>query len=254
MNGERRDYVDRQAERAPDGVPSGRAVALVMLASIAIVAVAVGLLVLFDAHRYVLDLLRWLDDQGGQALLLFVLIMALVMLLLLPGVLFTTGAGFVFGVTQGSIAVVIGSTLGAVGAFMIARHALGARAREWLRGRARLDAFGEELGAEGWKIVALTRMVPLFPFKISNYLFGLTPVTLRGFTVGTFLGVMPWSIHNVYLGAIAADLSGLGLSAERGPFEWALYIGGFVAIVATLFYLSRMARRALARAQARGRE
>lgn len=254
MEGERLDEVDRRTGRAPrGGMPSGRAIVVAMLASIAIVAVAVGLLVLFGVHHHVLDLLRWLDGRGWQALLLFVLIMALVMMMLVPGVLFTTGAGFVFGVVQGSIAVVIGSTLGAVAAFLMARHLLGPRAQAWLQGRATFDAFGQELGAEGWKIVALTRMVPLFPFKISNYLFGLTPITLRAFTMGTFVGVIPWSVHNVYLGAIAADLSGLGLDAERGPAEWALYIAGFLATVATLFYVNRMARRALARSQAHGR-
>ncbi|MDR2877758.1 MAG: TVP38/TMEM64 family protein [Chromatiales bacterium] len=251
MNDERLDEESKLKKGSARGMPSGRTIAIAMLASMAVVGVVLGLLMLFDAHRYVLDLLRWLDDQGSKALLLFILIMALVMMLIIPGILFTTGAGFVFGVVEGSIAVVVGSTLGAVAAFLIARYAFGMRARVWLHNHARLDAFGEEVCAQGWKIVALTRMMPLFPFKITNYLFGLTPVRLRDFTWGTFFGVIPWSVHNVYLGAIAADLSGLTLGEARDPWGWALYIAGFVITIGTIFYLTRMARRVLARTEVR---
>lgn len=238
-------------ERTGSGSPGawgGRTAAAAMLAGFLVAAAAVGLLILFDAHERVLQLLYWLDAQGGRALLLFVLIMALVMVLLLPGVLFTTGAGFVFGVVQGSAAVVLGTTLGAAAAFLIARHLFGERASRWLRARARLGPVSEELAAQGWKLVLLTRLIPFFPFKLSNYLFGLTAMSLRGFVAGTFIGVIPWSVHNVYLGAIAADLSGVGLrGAERSPLEWALYLAGFAATVATVIYVNRLARRALAR-------
>jgi hypothetical protein len=54
------------------------------------------------------DLLQWFDAQGAWAPLLFILIMAAVVVLVLPGVLFTTGAGFVFGVVEGTMYVVIG--------------------------------------------------------------------------------------------------------------------------------------------------
>ena len=223
-----------------------------MLLGFLVAATALGLLILFDAHEQVLQLLHWLDAQGGRALVMFVLIMALVMVLLLPGMLFTTGAGFVFGVVQGSVAVVLGTTLGAAAAFLIARYLFGERAARWLRARERLGPISEELAAQGWKLVLLTRLVPFFPFKLSNYLFGLTPISLRGFVAGTFIGVIPWSVHNVYLGAIAADLSGLGLRGERSPLEWTLYLAGFAATIVIVIYVTRLARRALARQGGQG--
>jgi uncharacterized membrane protein YdjX (TVP38/TMEM64 family) len=211
-------------------------------------AAVLAVLIYYDAHEQVLWLLQWLDAQGAWALLLFTLVMALVVVLVLPGVMFTTGAGFVFGVAQGTLCVVLGTTLGATLAFLIARYLFGARARRFILSHARLRLVSEELTPQGWKIVLLTRLVPFFPFKLSNYFFGLTRFSLRGFVFGTIVGIIPFSLHNVYLGSIAADLATLGArNSERTPLEWALYGGGFVATIAAVVYLNRLARRALAR-------
>jgi uncharacterized membrane protein YdjX (TVP38/TMEM64 family) len=183
--------------------------------------------------------------MGHWALILFIAIMALVVVLILPGMLFTTGAGFVFGVMQGSLAVIIGTAIGSVIAFLIARFLLGAGATRWLREHDRLAPFNEELDARGWRLVLLTRLMPFFPFKLTNYLFGLSPISLRGFTAGTLIGIVPWSVHNAYLGAIAADLSGIGARPERSPFEWAVYLTGFIATILVIVYVSRVARRGL---------
>jgi uncharacterized membrane protein YdjX (TVP38/TMEM64 family) len=216
--------------------------------SVLFVAAVLAVLIYFDTQAQVLQLLEWLDAQGVWGPLLFILVMILVVVLVLPGVMFTTGAGFVFGVVEGTIYVVIGTTLGATLAFLIARYLFGARARRFILAHARLKLVSEELAPQGWKIVLLTRVVPFFPFKLSNYFFGLTSFSLRGFVLGTFAGVIPFSLHNVYLGAIAADIATLGgRSAERTPLQWTLYGAGFLATIALLVYLNRLARRALAK-------
>jgi uncharacterized membrane protein YdjX (TVP38/TMEM64 family) len=94
----------------------------------------------------------------------------------------------------------------------------------------------------------LTRLVPFFPFKLSNYFFGLAPFSLRGFTGGTFVGIIPFSLHNAYLGSVAADVATLGArQVGRTPLEWALYAAGFMATIVLVIYLNRLARRALAK-------
>ena len=222
-------------------------------ASILFVAALLGLLIHFGATDYVLRLLRWFDTQGAWAPLLFILLMAAVVVLVLPGVLFTTGAGFVFGVVEGSLYVVIGTTLGATLAFLIARFLFGQRARQFIMARSKLHLVSDELTPHGWKIVMLTRFIPFFPSKISNYFFGLTSFSLRGYVGGSLLGFTPFSINNVYLGSIAADLSALGQrNVERTPLEWTLYGAGFLAIVIAVIYLNRLARRALARYKEQG--
>lgn len=219
-----------------------------VVASILFVVALLAILIYFDAHEQVLRLLKWFDAQGAWAPLLVILIMAAVVVLVFPGVLFTTGAGFVFGVVEGSIVVVLGTTLGAVLAFLIARYLFGQRARSFVMARAKLQVVSEELTPHGWKIVLLTRLIPFFPGKISNYFFGLTQFSLSGFIGGSLLGFIPYSVHNVYLGSIAADITTLGArNLERTSLEWALYGAGFIATVVAVIYLSWLARRALSR-------
>jgi uncharacterized membrane protein YdjX (TVP38/TMEM64 family) len=221
--------------------------------SLLLMAVVLTVLIRFEFHEYVLSLLRWFDTHGAWAALMFILVMAVVVVLLLPGVLFTTGAGFVFGVVEGSIYVVSGTLLGAVTAFLLARHLFGLRARRFVMQRSRLRLLGDEATPHGWKIVLLTRLIPFFPGKISNYFFGLTPFSLRGYVGGSLLGFIPYSVHNVYLGSLVADLSLLeARSLERSPLQWALYLIGFLCVVAAVVYFNRLARRALARYEAQG--
>ncbi|MGO1232556.1 MAG: TVP38/TMEM64 family protein [Marinobacter sp.] len=216
--------------------------------SIAGVGLIVGLLYAFGVHQQVVELLRWVDGQGAWAAVMFVGLMAAAMVFLLPGVLLTTGAGFVFGLLEGTIYVVVGTTIGSAIAFLIARHWLGDYAHVYIRDRAKLSMVSNEMAPHGWKIVLLTRLIPFFPGKLSNFLFGLTNFKFSGFVAGTFLGVIPFSIHNVYLGSLAADLSTLGVrESGRSPLEWAIYGAGFVGTVLAVVFLNRLARRALAR-------
>jgi uncharacterized membrane protein YdjX (TVP38/TMEM64 family) len=168
----------------------------------------VGALFYFQGGSRVVSFLEWLEGLGAWAPFLFILIDMLVVVLVLPGVMFTLGAGFMFGILRGSLYVVIGSTIGATIAFLIARY-----------------LFGE------------TRLIPFFPFKLSNYLFGLMQVSLRDFIFGVFFGIMPFTVTNVYIGSLAADLATIGSrTASRSKMEWTIYgIGVIIAIVAVIY-------------------
>ncbi|MEX1216151.1 TVP38/TMEM64 family protein [Saccharospirillum sp.] len=219
-----------------------------MVASILFVGAVLGVLVYFGVHEQVVVLLRWVETQGIWGPVMFIGVMALVMVFLVPGVLFTTGAGFVFGVVEGTLYVVVGSTLGAAIAFLIARYFFGRRAADFVRSQAKLKLVSQEMTPNGWKIVLLTRLIPFFPGKLSNYFFGLTRFSFPGYIVGTLIGFTPFSLHNVYLGSLAADITTLGVrNTGRTPLEWSLYGAGFVATLVAVVYLNRLARRALAR-------
>ncbi|NMT62002.1 TVP38/TMEM64 family protein [Marinobacter orientalis] len=219
-----------------------------MLASIAFVGVILAVLYSLGIHEQVVALLQWFEAQGAWAALLFILLMTVTVAALLPGFLFTTGAGFVFGVVEGTIYVVTGTVLGASLAFLIARYLFGDRAKEFVMARARLRLMSEELTPHGWKIVLLTRLIPFFPGKLSNYFFGLTRFSFRGFVGGSVIGFIPFSLHNVYLGSIAADLTVLGVrETGRSPLEWAIYGAGFAGTLAAVIYLNILSRRALAK-------
>lgn len=231
-----------------DAKPQRKKTALLgMLASVVFASAVLAILVYFDVHEYVLQLLEWFKQQGPWAPVLFMLIMAAVVVLLLPGALFTLGAGFVFGVIPGSVYVVLGTTAGAGVAFLLARYCFGQRARDFVLARTKLRLVNDELTPNGWKIVLLTRLIPFFPGKLSNYFFGLTQFSLRGYLAGSLLGFIPFSVHNVYLGSLIADISSVDLiSGQRSGWEWGLYAGGLIAAVAIIVYLNRLASRALA--------
>ncbi|BCX88719.1 hypothetical protein MIN45_P1088 [Methylomarinovum tepidoasis] len=205
------------------------------------VGLIVALLVAFDWHDEVIRWLQWIDRQGVWTPLLFIVLMALVVVLLLPGVFFTIGAGFVFGVVKGTVYVVLGTTLGAAIAYAIAHRFFGERAARWLAQRLHLKLMAEEMIERGFQIVLLSRLVPFFPSKLANYFFGLTGVRFKDFVLGTLIGIVPFSLHNVWLGAMAA----LGLKGVTSPLQWGLYLLGFGATVALIFHLQRIARDAL---------
>lgn len=219
-----------------------------MLASIAFVGVILVALYSLGIHEQIVVMLQWFEAQGAWAALLFILLMTVTVVALLPGFLFTTGAGFVFGVVEGTLYVVTGTVLGASLAFLAARHLFGERAKEFVMARARLRLMSDELTPHGWKIVLLTRLIPFFPGKLSNYFFGLTRFSFRGFVGASTVGLIPFSLHNVYLGSIAADLTVLGVrETSRSPLEWAIYGAGFAGTVLAVIYLNILARRALAK-------
>lgn len=212
------------------------------------VAAMLAMLVYFDVHKPVLQLLRWFEELGYWAALLFILVMALVVVLLLPGALLTTGAGFVFGILQGSIIVVLGTTLGSAIAFLAARYLFRRRAELFFQKHARVRLLSEQLSLSGWKVVLLTRLIPFFPSKVANYFFGLTNLAFRDYFLGSLLGFVPFSVHNVYLGSIAADIVMLEeRDPGRTPLEWAIYGLGFVATLVAVIYINRLASRALPR-------
>ena len=157
-------------------------------------------------------------------------------------------AGVLFGVIRGTLLVSISSISGATLAFLIGRYL----AREWvaamIRGNQKFEAIDAAVAEEGWKIVGLTRLSPVFPFNLLNYAFGLTQVSLKDYFLASWIGMLPGTVMYVYIGSLAGNLASLG-SGERSrtPAEWALYGVGLMATVVLTLYLTRIAQRALKR-------
>ncbi|MBL9134791.1 MAG: TVP38/TMEM64 family protein [Verrucomicrobiales bacterium] len=182
---------------------------------------------------------------GPWAPVLYMLTYILACLLLLPASPLTLAAGAVFGVVAGSIYVSIASTLGAAAAFLAARFlgraSVERRLTTWPAFRAIQDATAQE----GWKIVLLTRLSPLFPFNLLNLGFGVTRVPLSHFVAASWVGMLPATIWYVYLGSLAGSL--LTQPRAKSPVEWLLLGVGLIATAVVTFYVTRLARRALDR-------
>src|SRR3984957_12342968 len=217
-----------------------------------ILLIVVGAIaILYGAHRigagpWLANALDWIRGLGALAPVAFIAIYIAACVAFLPGSILTIGAGVIFGVVRGSIYVSIAARLGAPAAFLVGRYL----AREWvsarLEGNAKFKAIDEAVGKEGWKIVILTRLSPVFPFNLLNYAYGLTSVSLRDYFFASWLGMIPGTILYVYIGsAHRGPAPGAGGSARRTPAGWALTAVGFVATVAVTVYATRIGARAL---------
>jgi uncharacterized membrane protein YdjX (TVP38/TMEM64 family) len=200
----------------------------------------------FHLEEILKDSLALIANLGPWGPGVFVLIYILATVLFIPGSLLTLGAGVLFGVIWGSIWVSVASTCGATCAFLIGRYLI----RDWvakqIEKHEKFKAIDQSVAVEGWKIVALTRLSPIFPFNLLNYAFGITQVSLKDYFWASWIGMMPGTIMYVYIGSLAGNLAALG-SQERSrtPVEWALYGVGLVAAIAVTIYVTRIAKKAL---------
>ena len=192
------------------------------------------------------ELLQWISGLGSTAPLVFIPLYVVACVLFIPGSILTLSAGFLFGVVRGSMYVSVAATVGATLAFLIGRYF----ARQWVAARLanypKFKAVDEAVAREGWKIVALTRLSPVFPFNLLNYAFGLTNVGVRDYVVASWAGTLPGTILYVYLGSLAGDLTRVATGrAERSPAEWELYAIGLLATITVTVYVTRVSNRAL---------
>jgi len=221
-------------------------VKLIVFVVVAAALIAAG--VLLDVNTYLRALLDWIREQGAAGVVVFAVVYIAATVLFVPGSILTLGAGFVWGVVGGSIYVSIASTIGATAAFLVGRYL----ARDWVSGKvsgnARFAAIDSAVGEEGWKIVGLTRLSPVFPFNLLNYAYGLTKVTLRDYFFASWIGMFPGTVMYVYIGSLAGSLATVGAEGRaRTTGEWVLYGVGLVATVAVTLFVTRLARKALSR-------
>lgn len=171
---------------------------------------------------------RWTASAGPARPLLFVLIYAAAAVLFLPGSLLTLAGGALFGPAWGTLWNLCGATLGATIAFLLARH-LGA---DWVRKRlgGRLERLFTGVEKEGWRFVAFTRLVPLFPFNLLNYALGVTRIGLVPYVVATFVGMFPAAVAYTYLGHAGRA----ALAGDEGLIRTGLAALALLAMVAFL--------------------
>jgi uncharacterized membrane protein YdjX (TVP38/TMEM64 family) len=202
------------------------------------------------------NILAWVQGLGPIAPLAFILIYNIATVLLIPGSVLTLGGGVLFGLVWGSIYVLIAATLGATIAFLIGRYFTQSWVKQQLNKYPKFAAVEAAVAKEGFKIVFLTRLSPLFPFNLLNYAFGITQVSLKDYVLGS-IGMIPGTILYVYLGSLAGNLATLGagsssLDPQTEKLQWALKITGLIATVIVTVIITKIARQALDRSIADG--
>ncbi|WP_017295311.1 TVP38/TMEM64 family protein [Geminocystis herdmanii] len=174
----------------------------------------------------------------------FIIIYIIATIFLIPGSALTLGAGLIFGILKGSILVSIASVTGATLSFLIGRYFLRSWVEKQIETQPKFTSIDRAVAKEGWKIVGLTRLSPLFPFVFLNYAFGVTKVSLKDYFFASWIGMLPGTIMYVYIGSIPKT----ALEATTGntdTLRLILNIIGFIATVAVTIYITRIAKKAL---------
>ncbi len=219
-----------------------------LVLTLAIAAVILAALILGgrQAGQYLPQFAAWVESLGWLGPLVFILGYAVATVAFIPGSLLTLAAGAIFGLAQGTLYTFIGATLGASAAFLVARYG----ARGWIErriaGNARFAAIDRAVGKEGFKIVALLRLSPIFPFNLLNYSLGLTKVRFLDYLLAS-AAMLPGTVLYVYYGKAAGSLAAVagGVKTERGPEYWLALGLGLVATIAVTTVITRLAGRAL---------
>lgn len=219
------DDTMKPEQRSPETAGEGRRASMlklvVGLAGIGVGVVAAWHLGVFELFRAAdLDHLdAWFDSLGWWAPVVFVLLWVAATVFFLPGVVLTIAGGLVFGALWGAVWTTIGANLGAAAAFLIGRYAARGMVERMVEKNERLQKIDDGVRRHGWRMLMITRLVPVFPFNVQNYLYGLTDIPLRTYVAVTLPCMVPatlaysFAAGSVRTGDLGRTLQYLGIAA-----------------------------------------
>jgi uncharacterized membrane protein YdjX (TVP38/TMEM64 family) len=145
----------------------------------------------------------------------------------LPGLAITIAGGLIFGAVWGTVWTTLGANLGAIAAFLIGRYAARDMVKGMLEKNQALRKIDEGVARQGWRMLLITRLVPIFPFNVQNYVYGLTDIPLRTYVLVTVPCMLPATIaFNFAAGSV-----------RTGDFGKTLWYLGIAAVFFVLLSL-----------------
>ena len=193
-----------------------------------IVVLVLIILKIFPVSTYLNEenLKKIIKDAGVWAPVTYILLYSFATVLFMPGIPFAIIAGALFGPFWGVVYADTGATIGACISFLLARYFLRDWVKEKIKGK-RLENIDKEVGKNGWKVVAFTRLIPLFPFNLLNYFYGITGVKFFEYFFATLIFMLPGCIGYVVFGSSIFDLM-------KGKFTPEFYLGICLIIIVSI--------------------
>ena len=168
----------------------------------------------------------WIDGFGAAAPVVFIVVYAVATVAFLPGTPLSLLAGLVFGPVFGALWAVIGATIGATLAFLVGRYAARGLVEGWTANNERVRRLDEGVERQGWRMLLITRLVPVFPFNLQNYAYGLTKIGLGTYVLLTAVCIIPGAAVFTFAGGSLA-------SAQQNLTRTFVYLG-----VAAVFFVA----------------
>jgi len=176
----------------------------------------------------------WFDNAGVWAPLFFIALYAVATVFFMPGTVLTLAGGALFGPVFGALINLTGATIGAALAFLVSRYV----ASDWVEQKAagKMKKILDGVEEEGWRFVAFTRLVPLFPFNLLNYVLGLTKIPFLHYVVATWIFMLPACFAYTYLGYAGGEaLKGSESMIQNGIIA--------LALIALVAFIPRIVNR-----------
>ena len=160
----------------------------------------------------------WVAGFGKIAPLVYIGLYLVSTVFFLPGSPVTVLAGFVFGPLWGIFYASVASIISISIAFLIARYVARDLVEGWVKNNAQFRKIDEQVEEQGWRILMFTRLVPIFPFNLQNYAYGLTSIRFSTYVLVSAIFMLPGTAAFVQLG-------GAFVSGEGNIWKTLLYLG-----------------------------
>jgi uncharacterized membrane protein YdjX (TVP38/TMEM64 family) len=177
-----------------------------------------------------------IEGYGALAPAVYIAGYVLAVVFFVPGLPITVLGGVAFGPLWGTFYVWIAATTGAALAFLVARYGVRGMVERWVQASPRIAKMDGQVAEHGWRIVMLTRLVPIFPFNLQNYAYGITRIGFWPYAITSSICMLP--------GTAAFTFAGGALSDGRGDVKRTL---GYLAIAGVLLVLVSLIPRWLQR-------
>src|SRR5437667_7197285 len=176
------------------------------------IALAIALSRFFPVVNFIEALQQRVMSWGAWAAVCYPLLFALCNILLLPGGVLAVGGGFFFGLWWGFLIVFVGNVAATAVSFALSRWVATRWFRRKLSQGSALLALEPAVKREGWKIILLSQLHPLFPTSLLNYVYGMTRVRFGTYMLWASIGRIP----GLFLYAYEGTLGQLGLRIACG--------------------------------------
>ena len=176
-----------------------------------------------DVTRYLEAARSWAGSLGVLAPVAFVAVYVAATLIGVPGMPFTLLSPFLFGAWPAVVVMIVASGLSAAAAFLIARYLARDAFVARLTGTASFARLSALLEAHDWVVIPLLRILPIAPFAVVNYGFGLTAIAFGRYLTWSLVGMIPMNVVLV----LGADV--FYTAATRGTVPWPLVAGATAA-------------------------
>ena len=226
---------------------SEKSVAWLQRATLACFIATLGLLVAILPVSELMDTLRdRIAGLGIWAPVAYAALYGLAVTLFIPGSALSLAAGALFGLWRGTAVVWMGANIAIVLSFLIARYAARRKVEAMARTRPRFAAVDRAIGEQGWKIVALMRLSPVFPFGLSNYLFGITAIRFLPCALASAAFILPGTFLYVYLGFAGGEAAAAVDGASgAGTLRLVWQLAGLLATLVVTVGIARIAAKAI---------